>query len=182
VPSRLLDWSDGALIALHFSVYSDTDLGSMDDSVVYVIDPDSLKDRPNSACLVQEWRDFAKAHPTEGYSESEWECAYLPEGKTERQAMGMPAVPEDPVVLEFPHITRRVAAQRSRFVLFGRNPTWLADNLEVDSFPLKEIIVDGQCKDKIKRQLRDCGITESVVYPDLDGLGREIRELWKIWQ
>jgi len=26
--------------------------------------------------------------------------------------------------------------------------------------------------------LREAGVTESVVYPDLDGLGRELKQLW----
>jgi len=33
---------------------------------------------------------------------------------------------------------------------------------------------------RIKQELRDAGITESVVYPDLDGLGRELRQLWEM--
>jgi hypothetical protein len=29
------------------------------------------------------------------------------------------------------------------------------------------------------RELRDSGVTESVIYPDLDGLGREMKQLWE---
>ena len=32
---------------------------------------------------------------------------------------------------------------------------------------------------KIRRELRDCGVTESVIYPDLDGIGREITQIWE---
>jgi hypothetical protein len=30
----------------------------------------------------------------------------------------------------------------------------------------------------MRQELRGCGVTESVIYPDLDGLGREMRQLW----
>jgi len=91
----------------------------------------------------------------------------------------MPFLPDDPLVMEFPHITRRVAAQRSRFIVFGRNLKWLSSRLGKPKFPIMEIIVDSNSKKKIKKQLRDNGITESVIYPDLDGLGREVRQEWE---
>jgi hypothetical protein len=28
-------------------------------------------------------------------------------------------------------------------------------------------------------ELRECGVTESVIFPDLDGLGREIKQVWE---
>jgi len=31
---------------------------------------------------------------------------------------------------------------------------------------------------KIRVDLRQSGVTESVVFPDLDGLGREIKQVW----
>jgi hypothetical protein len=31
---------------------------------------------------------------------------------------------------------------------------------------------------RIRQELKDAGITESVVYPDLDGLGRELKQIW----
>ena len=41
------------------------------------------------------------------------------------------------------------------------------------SFPDPENIFKMRC------ELRDAGITESVIYPDLDGLGREIKQTWE---
>ena len=179
-PTRLLDWSDGSLIALHFAVYTKTECVGSSDAVVYVLDPDKLKDMPNSDLVEKSWKAFVKKHPSEGHSEYEWEYAYLPIDNKQRAKMDMPHVPDDPLVLEFPHITRRVAAQRSRFVVFGRKAMWLASKFGKPGSPISEIIVDGDARDVIKRQLRDCGITESTIFPDLDGLGRELEHLWEI--
>ena len=30
----------------------------------------------------------------------------------------------------------------------------------------------------IRQELKDAGITESVVFPDFDGLGRELKQVW----
>jgi hypothetical protein len=104
----------------------------------------------------------------------------LPVDEKQRKDMGMPSLPDDLLVLDVPHITRRVAAQRSRFVVFGRKPDWLASKFETTGFPIREIVIDVGSIERIKRQLRDSGITESVIYPDLDGLGRELKQLWEM--
>jgi hypothetical protein len=44
---------------------------------------------------------------------------------------------------------------------------------------IRRIIVAAAARPKIRQELRDCGVTESVIYPDLDGIGREIRQIWE---
>jgi hypothetical protein len=99
----------------------------------------------------------------------------LPDDEEGRKELEIPPMP---LLLEFPHITRRVAAQRSRFMIFGTEPAWLAQKLESD-YPLLAVIkIKAETIPAMKVELRESGVTESVVFPDLDGLGREVTQLW----
>ena len=176
-PTRLLDWSDGALSALHFALRNKRDTT---DAYVYVLDPDRLQDRikalPEVELTKQRWALYVEKHPFHKSREDEWEYAYLPSDEDDLKDLPIPGVP---LLLNFPHITRRVAAQRSRFIVFGTEPTWLADELTNAFSPIKTISIEGSCTSKLRVELRDSGVTESVIFPDLDGLGREINQLWE---
>lgn len=120
---------------------------------------------------------FAKEDPYYKGKEDEWENwenAYLPEDEEELRKMNIPRVP---LLLDFPHITRRVAAHRSRFMVFGTEPSWLFAELEkADS--LKLITIEPGSIFRIRIELRE-SLAESVIFPDLDGLGREMNQLWE---
>ena len=79
-----------------------------------------------------------------------------------------------------PHVTRRVAAQRSRFMIFGTEPSWLANMEKERGSRLVSITIPRDSINRIRQELKDAGVTESVVYPDLDGLGRELKQIWKM--
>ena len=64
--------------------------------------------------------------------------------------------------LDFPHITRRVAAQRSRFVVFGTDLEFLAEEYKRESC-IKRLCIDGKCRRSLRRELRDSGVTDSVI-------------------
>jgi hypothetical protein len=183
-PTRLLDWSDGALIALHFAVLQSGENDDTDDAVVYALEPDALKDHleslPDATENKAAWAKYRAAHKLDDYDDDDYERSYLPLDKDDREELPLP-IP--PMVLEFPHITRRVAAQRSRFIVLGSEPSWLASRFgKCADVPVRSITIDGKSKKKIRCQLRDSGVTESVIFPDLDGLGRELLRLFWEWK
>jgi len=54
----------------------------------------------------------------------------------------------------------------------------LSEKLE-SHYPRLEVIkIKAEIIPAMKVKLRETGVTESVVFPDLDGLGREVSQLW----
>ena len=177
-PTRLLDWSDGALMALHFSLRNKSD--DSNDAQVYTVAPDALATRLKQSSDIKkhrrDWKAYVKRHPSYELEPDCWEDGYLPGDKVDLAELKLPQLP---VVLDFPRFSRRIAAQRSRFIAFGTDPHWLANEFKQSNSTIRRIIVAAAARPKIRQELRDCGVTESVIYPDLDGIGREIKQTWE---
>jgi hypothetical protein len=89
--------------------------------------------------------------------------------------------PRIPMLWDSSHTTRRIAAQRSRFMVFRSEPTWLLklnEKKKADS-RIQALCLDPSAIPKIRNELKDAGVTESVISPDLDGLGRELNQAWE---
>lgn len=77
------------------------------------------------------------------------------------------------------YLASRIAAQRSRFTIFGKELEGLQNADDESKKPLlAKIPIDGKAIGKIKAELKTCGISESTVFADLEGLGRELRYWW----
>lgn len=182
VPTRILDWSDGALIALHFAVRNKPAV-SATDSIVYVLNPywlmKLLENHPDRKSTERRWKEYwEKNHPYET-EEGDWDRLYLPFG-ADNPKQPLLNMPTTPLLWDSPHVTRRIAAQRSRFMIFGTDPLFLTKMEKDKSSRLVAVTIPRGSISKIRQELREAGITESVVYPDLDGLGRELKQQWEM--
>jgi hypothetical protein len=63
--------------------------------------------------------------------------------------------------------------------VFGTHPSWLAEEFGKGDSAVKVIAIDPDDVSTIRVELRESGSTESVIYPDLDGLGREMNQIWE---
>src|SRR6266436_9879024 len=121
-PTRLLDWSDAALVALYFAVESrggEGDKYSGADAVVYMLDPWWLNEQAFADCRKTE------QYRAGGTAFCDWGAAqtYLPDEKDPLKTLDVTC----PMAIDPSHFSRRIAAQRSRFTIFGKEPDKLKD-------------------------------------------------------
>ncbi len=64
-------------------------------------------------------------------------------------------------------------------MIFGTDPSWMSNLVDTEDSPVEVIIIEAASIRAMARELRDAGITESVIFPDLDGLGRELKQSWE---
>jgi hypothetical protein len=132
-----------------------------------------LEKLPDYGIASKEWNEHRKENPGESRNDSpdDWDETYLPGYHI--------SLSQVPLLWDSPHVTRRIAAQRSRFMIFGQNYKWMADLSEKREAHLHEIMIPARSINRMKLELRDAGMTESVIFPDLDGLGRELKQIWE---
>lgn len=171
--TRLLDWTDGALIALYFAV---KDNCGDTDAAVWVLDPYEL----NKLAIGKKW----VIPPSATGIETIWRkklAKWLPDRFPKRYR----PFPRQAVAVEPTHSVRRMSSQHSCFTIHGSDPDAL-DRLEDTKWLwLRKIIIPKSAVYSMEKELRDCGIDESTIFPDLDGLARSISARWgyqKHWQ
>lgn len=78
-----------------------------------------------------------------------------------------------PICVVAPHASPRIRAQSGTFTLHGSNVQAL-DYYNVVRELLHKILISKDRADHIRAQLRLLGMTTSYIYPDLDGVAKEI--------
>jgi hypothetical protein len=169
VPTRLLDWTENPFVALFFAATSarsvqqdDGTYTFSDDACVWVLRPREW----NKAAIDLNSYDGSILTPSNSLTDSH-------KPGVECGIMG-----PHPIAIYGSHNSQRIVAQRGAFVIFGKNVEPMEKIHETHQFPrssLKKLVLP---KDKIAGLLEAItlhGITDSVVFPDLDGLAREIK-------
>ena len=159
-PTRLLDWTQGALLALYFAV---KDNPGHFDSAVWALDPYSLNKRAI---------DLDEVIPPSAQGVSNRDKRRLRKWLPTRFTGGL--IPRRPIAVFPTHIARRISTQRSCFTVHGSDLRGL-ERLENSRPPLlRRLIIPSFNVCAIKRELIDGGIDEATIFPDLDGLGRAV--------
>jgi hypothetical protein len=157
LPTRLLDWTESSLVALYFAVERRT---TNVPGAVWVLDPWWLN---SHVAEIGDYVGGCYSPSIQRYMWSTW-------GRRDE-------LPSNPAAFEPPHNSKRLAAQRGKFTVHGSVRGSL-ESFKISKSRLSKIIIPGGVKDKIRRQLAMAGITEGVIFPDLGGLSREVKEAW----
>jgi len=165
-PTRLLDWTEGALIALYFATHANQEYH---DAAVWVLDPWWLNKK-----VVNVKEVIPPGSPGLARADKERYTAWLPDRFDSKKLRK-----ELPVAIYPSYIDRRIVAQRSCFTIHGSLQESLEEILNKKSDHLAKIVIPSHQIEKVKRQLELSGINEVTVFPDLEGLGRSVAENWE---
>ncbi|NNH48256.1 FRG domain-containing protein [Stenotrophomonas maltophilia] len=154
VPTRLLDWTENPYIALYFALSSSRPEA---DACVWMLDPVAW----NKRALNNERLDRVP-DPT------------MPQAAEFLKDPGGDFAPSDPIAILGNHTNSRITAQRGNFVMFCRS----TESMEKKAYAEDSLVclkVPAARKQFLHGNLLRIGYTHSVVYPDLSGLGTEIK-------
>ncbi len=82
--------------------------------------------------------------------------------------------PALPIAVDPPHFTARVAVQRSHFTVFGSKSDGLTHVAKRHARMLAKITIPARSLAHIRVDLATCGIRDTSVFPDLEGLSRQL--------
>jgi hypothetical protein len=84
-----------------------------------------------------------------------------------------------PVAIDPPHIARRVSVQWSRFTVHGKSKRGLEALANALAKPrLVKFVIPNAVGKQILSDLSTCGVMGTSVFPDLEGLSRELETKW----
>ena len=161
IPTRLLDWTENPFVALFFALEAvRRKIIEQKDAAVWMLDP-TLLNKLSLSSYSHEGILSVGDDLLRGY-------APMKEPRTNAN---------NPVALYGVHNSQRIVAQRGVFVLSAANiaPLNQIDFQGYGDDLLIKLNIPVAKKPDIFKQLFGMGITDSVIFPYLDGLAREIK-------
>lgn len=158
VPTRLLDWSSSALVALGFAIIFREDNNDAD-AAIWCLNPIVLNE--NTRVVLT---------PEDKIPDISVNVNAQASFKIDAAARA-----DYPIAITGPLNNKRIAAQKGTFTLFPNTEKFnLEDKDNAHTF-LTKIIIPNDNIEAFKNQLYYLGMTESTIYPDLNNLALEIK-------
>jgi hypothetical protein len=162
LPTRLLDWTQSPLVGLYFALFDQYGKHDTEDAALWLLDPVALNQQAGYKRLfAQELLAFdVDASLT----------SYLPDEIN-------PRAPAPPVAAIGPRNSVRMVAQAGTFTITHAEPTSIED--VGDASHIWRAIIPAASKSDLRRELELLGITEDLMFPDLDRVAEAAVRLLK---
>ena len=161
-PTRLLDWTEGSLIALYFAVRGGTETDP--DAAVWMLDPWELnRETVGRPEVIAPGTDSGILK-----SDADLYAPWLPERYERTGSLDK----ELPAAIYPTHFARRISSQRSCFTIHGSGVDGFGLVSDATKDRLKKIVIPSKRLHEIEYGLSIAGIDEVTMFPDVDGLGR----------
>lgn len=167
VPTRLLDWTENPYVGMYFALTSALRQGDrvLSDCAVWMLDP----------ILLNKFSLRHMQYPGHILSNDDKEVQGYFEDDVD-------LMNEMPVAIYGSHNSHRIVAQRGVFTIFGKSRKGLQDYSLGENMPvgmLTKMLIKAEHVEAMLASLISIGYTDSVVFPDLDGLSKEIKRFYK---
>ena len=164
LPTRLLDWTEGALIGLYFAL---RELPEVLIPSVWVLDPFWLNQESTGSNVVFDTYELVQ------YSIDETANFYIVDDLD---------LPHYPIAIRPSYFNPRISAQRACFTVHGTTKKGLEAVIRKSGSPrLAQLRIRTQSAPAMKDDIVRAGIAESTLFPDLEGLAKDLKDRYVLY-
>lgn len=163
IPTRMLDWSENLLVALYFAAMSSPSGSDEDVPAIWSLDPIEWNRNAPQFKDVGETIDVLT-------TDSEDLDAYEPSKRLSEDTKRRYKIP---LAMFGTHNSARIVAQRGAFTVGGKSLQPMEDFAPQEAEALWKIRLNYP-REQMQKDLEILGFSESMIFPDLVGLSKEI--------